>query len=151
MRNILGSSLASLAVLYVLFVLLSGHRDIPSGSGLINNSERISDAGERLIQVIVLRRQRQSKDYPASPNTDRMMKVQQALKDDGFYSRLVDGTMKQSTPEVIRSFQESNLLNVTRTIDDDTVRESDVILKPIVNSKASQRAYRAAVNEPNEW
>jgi peptidoglycan hydrolase-like protein with peptidoglycan-binding domain len=80
------------------------------------------------------------------------MKVQQALKDDGFYSGLVvDGTMTESTRETTRSFQESNQLIVTGIIDDNTVRESDFILKPMVHSKASQRAYRAAVNEHNEW
>jgi Putative peptidoglycan binding domain len=123
MRSILASSLASLAVLYVLFVLLSEHRGSPSGSGLINGSERISDVGDLLMQTIVLERQRQSKDYPASPNTDWIMKVQQALKDDGFYSGPVDGAMGQSTREAIRSFQESNHLNVTGTIDGDTARE----------------------------
>ena len=52
------------------------------------------------------------------------MKVRQALKDDGFYSgSVVNGTMRQSTSERIRSFQESNQLIVTGTIDDDTVRE----------------------------
>jgi hypothetical protein len=106
-----------------LFVLLSEHRGIPSGSRLINNSERMLDVGDRLMQTIVLRRQRQSKDYPESPNTARIMKVQHALKDDGFYSGSVDGTMRQSTRKAIRSFQESNHLNVTATIDDDKARE----------------------------
>ena len=149
MRSILGPPLACLAVLYVLFVLLSEHRkissgssEIPSGSRLITNTERIADVGDHLIQVIVLRRQRQSN--PASPNTDRIMKVQQALKDDGFHSgSVVDGTFRQSTRETIRSFQESNQLIATGTVDDDTGRESDFILKPLVNSKASQSAYRA--------
>jgi hypothetical protein len=36
---------------------------------------------------------------------------------------LVNGTIRQSTPETIRSFQESNLLNVTGTIHDHTTRE----------------------------
>jgi Putative peptidoglycan binding domain len=123
MRSILAPSLASLAVLYALIVVLSGHHGIPSGSRLINDSERISAVGDRLMQTIVLRRQRQSKDYPASPSTDRIMKVQQALKHDGFHSRSVDGTMRHSTHEVLRSFQESNLVNVTATIDDHTTRE----------------------------
>jgi hypothetical protein len=129
MRSILAPSLASLAVLYVLFVLLSEHRGIPSGSRLINNSERILDVGDRLIHTIVLRRQRQSKDYPESPNTARIMKVQHALKDDGFYSGSVDGTMRQSTREAIRSFQETKHLNVTGTIHEDTVREFGPHLK----------------------
>ena len=101
-------------------------RGTPSGSGLTNNSERISDAGDRLMQTIMLQRQRQSKDYPASRDTDRIIKVQQALKDDGFYSGPVDGTMRQSTREAIRSFQQSNHLNVTGTLDDDTARELGV-------------------------
>src|SRR5207249_6175724 len=97
MRGILATLLASLAVLYALFVLLSEDRSTPSGSGLINNSERISDAGDRLMQTIMLQRQRQSKDYPASRDTDRIIKVQQALKDDGFYEGPVDGRISQST------------------------------------------------------
>ena len=135
MRSILGPSLACLAVLYVLFVLLSEHRgipsgssEIPSGSRLITNTERIADVGDRLIQVIVLRRQRQSN--PASPNTDRIMKVQQALKDDGFHSgSVVDSTIRQSTRETIRSFKESNQLLVTGTVDDYTGRELGIHIK----------------------
>jgi hypothetical protein len=126
MRGILATLLASLAVLYALFVLLSEDRGMPSASGLINNSERVSDVGDRLMQTIMLQRQRQSKDYPASPDTDRIIKVQQALKDDGFYWGPVDGTMRQSTREAIRSFQQSNHLNVTGTLDDDTARELGV-------------------------
>ena len=124
MRGILATLLASLAVLYALFVLLSEDRGTPSGSGLTNNSERM-DVGDRLMQTIMLQRQRQSQDY-ASPDTDRIIKVQQALKDDGFYSGPVDGTMRQSTREAIRSFQQSNHLNVTGTLDDDTARELGV-------------------------
>ena len=135
MRSILGPSLACLAVLYVLFVLLSEHRkissgssEIPSGSRLITNTERIADVGDHLIQVIVLRRQRQSN--PASPNTDRIMKVQQALKDDGFHSgSVVDSTIRQSTRETIRSFNESNQLIVTGTVDDYTGRELGIHIK----------------------
>jgi Putative peptidoglycan binding domain len=123
MRRILAPSLASLAVLYVLFVLLSEHRRIPSGSRLVNNSERILDVVERLMHTIVLGRKRQSDDHPPSPNTARIMKVQHALKDAGFSSGSVDGTMRHSTREAIRSFQGSNLLNVTGTIDDHTTRE----------------------------
>src|SRR5438093_8888023 len=125
MRGILATLLASLAVLYALFVLLSEDRGTPSGSGLINNLERILDVGDCLMQTIMLQRQRQSQDY-ASPDTDRIIKVQQALKDDGFYSGPVDGTMRQSMREAIRSFQQSNHLNVTGTLDDDTARELGV-------------------------
>ena len=129
MRSILGSSLASLAVIYVLFVLLSGHRNIPSDSRLINNSERISNVGDRLIQVIVLRQQRQSKDYPAKPNADWPMKVQQAL----------DSAMRQSARETIRSFKESNRLIVSGTVDDYTGRELGFTLKPMVHSNVRYR------------
>jgi peptidoglycan hydrolase-like protein with peptidoglycan-binding domain len=115
--------LASLVVLYALFVLLSESRGISSSPGLSNPSARIADAGDRLMQTIMARRQPQSKPYPASGYTDRIMKVQQALKDDGFYSGPVDGTMRQSTREAIRAFQQSNHLNVTGNLDDDTARE----------------------------
>ena len=129
MRSILAPSLASLAVLYALIALLSEHYGIPSGSGLINDSERISAVGDRLMQTIVLRRQRQLKAYRPSANTARIMKVQHALKDDRFYSGSVNGTIRQSTPEALRSFQESNHLNVTGTIHEDTARDFRLHLK----------------------
>jgi peptidoglycan hydrolase-like protein with peptidoglycan-binding domain len=135
MRSILGPSLACLAVLYALSVLLSEYRgipsgfsELPSGSRLITNTERTADVGDRLIQVIVLRRQRQSN--PASPNTDRIMKVQQALKDDGFHSgSVVDSTIRQSTRETIRSFKGSNQLIMTGTVDVYTGRELGIHIK----------------------
>jgi len=115
--------LAILAVLYTLTVLLSAERTL-SGPALVKNQERISDLGFGLIETIMLhRRQQQSKDHPRTSNVDRIMKVQQALKDDGFYSGPVDGVLRQSTREAIRSFQQSKHLNVTESIDDETTRE----------------------------
>jgi peptidoglycan hydrolase-like protein with peptidoglycan-binding domain len=70
----------------------------------------------------MLRRQRQS-DYRNTPNTDQVIKAQQALKNDGIYSGPLDGRMSQSMREAIRSFQQSHQLNMTGTIDDDTARE----------------------------
>ena len=82
--------------------------------------EKTSDAGDRLVQALMLRRQRQS-DYPNTPNT--VIKAQLVLKNDGIYSGPVDGKMSQGTREAIRSFQQSHELNVTGAIDDDTARE----------------------------
>jgi Putative peptidoglycan binding domain len=123
MRGITAPVLAILAVLYTLIVLLSADRT-PSGPALVKNQERIPDLGFGLIETIMLhRRQQQSKDHPGPSNVDRIMKVQQALKDDGFYSGPVDGVLRQSTREAIRSFQQSKHLNVTESIDDETTRE----------------------------
>ena len=123
MRGITAPVLAILAVLYILIVLLSADRT-PSGPALVKNQERISDLGFSLIETIMLhRRQQQSKDHPGPSNVDRIMKVQQALKDDGFYSGPVDGVLRQSTREAIRSFQQSKHLKVTDSIDDETTRE----------------------------
>jgi peptidoglycan hydrolase-like protein with peptidoglycan-binding domain len=61
--------------------------------------------------------------HPGTPNSDRIMKVQQSLKDDGFYSGSVDGVNGQKTREAIRAFQKSKNLNATGTIDDATARE----------------------------
>jgi Putative peptidoglycan binding domain len=123
MRGITAPVSAILAVLYTLIVLLSADRT-PSGPALVKSQERISDLGFGLIETIMLhRRQQQSKDHPETPNADRIMKVQQALKDDGFYSGPVDGVLRQSTREAIRSFQQSKHLNITESIDDETTRE----------------------------
>lgn len=115
--------LAGLAALYALAVLLSAD-PTPSGPALVKNQERVSDIGSVLIQTVMLQqRQQQSKDRPAMSNADRTMKVQQALKDNGFYSGPVDGVMRKGTQQAIQSFQESKHLEVTGTINQETARE----------------------------
>src|SRR5919106_3165286 len=94
--------LAGVAVLYALVVLLSAD-PTPSGSALVKNQERVSDPGPLLIQMVMLQqRQQQSQDRPGMSNADRTMKVQQALKDNGFYSGPVDGLMRKKTQEAIQ-------------------------------------------------
>jgi hypothetical protein len=123
MRDIIAPILASLVVLYVLTVLLSADRT-PSGAALVKNQERISDFGSQLVQMVMLQqRQQQSNDARGIQNADRTMKVQQALKDNGFYSGPVDGVMREKTQEAIQSFQQSRDLKVTGTIDEETARE----------------------------
>ena len=122
MRSIFAVLLASLAVLCALFVLVSEDRGTPSGGSGLMQRGKTSDAGDRLMQALMLRRQRQS-DYPKFPNTDQVIKAQQVLKNDGIYSGPIDGRMSQGMREAIRSFQQSHQLNMTGTIDDDTARE----------------------------
>jgi len=121
MRGVFAVLVASLAVLCVLYVLVSEDRDRPSGSGLTQR-EKTSDAGDRLVEALMLRRQRQL-DYSNTPNTDQVSKAQEVLKNDGIYSGPVDGRMSQDTREAIRSFQQSHQLNVTGAINNETARE----------------------------
>ena len=62
--------------------------------------------------------------HPGTPNPDRIMKIQQALKDNGLYSGPINGVMGQDTREAIRSFQQANNLHVTaeESIDGETAR-----------------------------
>jgi len=60
---------------------------------------------------------------PGTPNADQTKKVQQALKDKGFYSGPVDGEMNKTTQDAIRALQKSKNLNVTGNLDDNTARE----------------------------
>jgi len=71
------------------------------------------------MQAIRLQRIRSAYDN----DPDRIIKAQQALKDDGIYAGPVDGRMSQRMREAIRSFQQSNQLDVTGTIDDDTAQQ----------------------------
>jgi peptidoglycan hydrolase-like protein with peptidoglycan-binding domain len=52
------------------------------------------------------------------------MKVQQALKDKGFYSGPVDGMPGPQTRDAISAFQKANDLHVTadKSLDDETFR-----------------------------
>jgi hypothetical protein len=58
MRGVFAVMVASLAVLCVLYVLVSEDRNRPSGSGLTQR-EKTSDAGDRLVEALMLRCQRQ--------------------------------------------------------------------------------------------
>ena len=121
MRGVFAVLVSSLVVLCMLYVLVSEDRNAPSSSELMQRTKNF-DAGDRLVEALMLRRQRQS-DYSNIPNTDQVSKAQEVLKNDGIYSGPVDGKMSQGTREAIRSFQQSHDLNVTGTIDVDTVRE----------------------------
>ena len=120
MRGVFAVLVGSLVVLGVLYVLVSEDRDRPSGSRLTQR-EKTSDAGDRLVQALMIRRQRS--DYFNTPNTDQVSKAQEVLKNDGIYLGPVDGRMCQDTREAIRSFQQSHQLNMTGTIDDETARQ----------------------------
>ena len=121
MRSIFAVLLSSLVVLCMLYVLVSEDRNALRSSELMQRTKTF-DAGDRLVQALMLRRQRQS-DYSNTPNTDQVSKAQEVLKNDGIYSGPVDGRMTQDTRDAIRSFQESHQLNMTGTIDDETARE----------------------------
>jgi len=112
--------LACLVVLLALFALLSQDRSAPSGSGLAIDGEKISDLGQGLLQALLLRRQPQSDSEVADTE---IAKVQQLLKEYGYYSGPLDGTMNQRTREALRSFQQSRQLTVTGLIDNDTAQE----------------------------
>ena len=118
MRAIFVTLLASLVVLFALFVLISEDASRLNGFGVTIHGERVTDVGD-LLQAIMLRRQGQLDRE--TPNT--IAKAQQALKDDGFYSGSITGAMTASTREALRSFQEANQLNVTGRIDKDTARQ----------------------------
>ena len=117
MGSVFAVLLSSLAVLCALFVLISEDRSTPNSSELIQR-EKTSDAGDRLVQAIMLRRQRL-----LAADSEQVIRAQQVLKNDGIYSGPIDGRMSQDMREAIRSFQQSHGLNVTGAIDDDTARE----------------------------
>ena len=120
MRSIFAVLLSSLVVLCMLYVLVSEDRNAPSSSELMQRTKTF-DAGDRLVEALMLRRQRS--DYSNIPNTQRVSEAQEVLKNDGIYSGPVDGRMSQSTREAILSFHLSHELNMTGTIDDDSARE----------------------------
>ena len=121
MRGVFAVLVASLAVLCMLYVLVSEDRNAPSSSELMQRTKTF-DAGDRLVEALMLRRQPQW-DYRNTPNTEQVSKAQEVLKNDGIYSGPVDGRMSQSMREAIRSFQQAHELNMTGNIDEDTARE----------------------------
>ena len=73
------------------------------------------------MQAILLRHQHQS-DFAAANNV-KIAEAQQVLKENGFYSGPLDGTMSEWTVDALRAFQQSRRLNVTGRIDSDTAQE----------------------------
>jgi hypothetical protein len=65
MRTLFLPFLASLVVLFALFVLISEDHTAPSGSGLRIDGERSSDLGGGLMEVLLLR-------LPGGPDLPRM-------------------------------------------------------------------------------
>ena len=121
MRTFFSPFLSSLVVVFALFILISEDQTDPSGPGFRLDSERTSGRGEGLMQALLLQSQRQS-DFPAANNM-AITEAQQLLKENGFYSGPLDGTMSQRTRWALRSFQESRRLNVTGRLDSDTAQE----------------------------
>ena len=127
MKSITAPILATLAVLYSLIVLISAN-PTPQPS-FITSQDRTSDISSGLLEAMVLHRQQQSSGTASSAATrkpNRIMQVQQALKNDGFYSGPVNGVPSQATRKAIRSFQQARHLEVTGRLDDRTARELEI-------------------------
>jgi hypothetical protein len=121
MRTFFSPILSSLVVVFALCILISQEQMAPSGPGFRIDGERNSGRGEGLMQALLLQSQLQS-DFPAANNME-ITEAQQLLKENGFYSGPLDGTMNQRTRRALRSFQESRRLNVTGRLDSDTAQE----------------------------
>jgi hypothetical protein len=121
MRTLFPTVGAILVVLFALSVLISEDQTAPSSSAFTIDGQRISDLGEGLMQAILLRHQHQS-DFAAANNV-KIAEAQKVLKENGFYSGPLDGTMSEWTVDALRSFQQSRRLNVTGRIDSDTAQE----------------------------
>lgn len=59
-------------------------------------------------------------------STSDIQAAQRALKQKGFYSGSIDGRLNQSTNSAIRAFQQSNGLNVTGQLDQNTLNSLGV-------------------------
>ena len=121
MRTLFPTVGAILVVFFALAVLISEDQTAPSSSVFTIDGQRISDLGEGLMQAILLRHQHQS-DFAAANNV-KIAEAQKVLKENGFYSGPLDGTMSEWTVDALRSFQQSRHLNKTGTIDSDTAQE----------------------------
>jgi hypothetical protein len=120
MKTVFVTLLASLIIVLALFVLVSEDQWRTAGGSLTIHGERVSSLGDGILQAVLLPRKHQSEPTPSS---SMIVKAQQALRDDGFYSGPLDGTMNDGTREALRSFQRSKQINVTGRMDNETSRE----------------------------
>jgi hypothetical protein len=120
MKTVFVTIVASLVVVLVLFLLISEDQWKTGRGSLTIHGERVSSLGDGILQAVLLRRKYQSESIPSS---SMIVKAQQVLKDDGFYSGPLDGTMNDGTREALRSFQRSKQINVTGRMDNETYHE----------------------------
>ena len=102
MKTVFVALVASLVVVLALFVLISEDEWRTGSGSLTIHGERVSSLGDGILQAVLLQRKHQSEPTPSST---MIVKAQQALRDDGFYSGPLDGTMSDPTREALRSFQ----------------------------------------------
>ena len=120
MKTVFVALVASLVVVLALFVLISEDEWRTGSGSLTIHGERVSSLGDGILQAVLLQRKHQSEPTPSST---MIVKAQQALRDNGFYSGPLDGTMSDPTREALRSFQRSKQINVTGRMDKETSRE----------------------------
>ncbi len=120
MKTVFGTLVASLVVVLALLVLISEDQWKTGNGSLIIHGERVSSLGDGILQAVLLQRKYLSESTPSS---SRIVKAQQVLKADGFYSGPLDGTMNDGTREALRSFQRSKQINVTGRMDNETYHE----------------------------
>jgi hypothetical protein len=120
MKTVFVTIVASLVVVLVLFLLISEDQWKTGSGSLTIHRERVSSLGDGILQAVLLQRKHPSEFTPSS---SMIVKAQQVLKDDGFYSGPLDGTMNDGTREALRSFQRSKQINVTGRMDNETYHE----------------------------
>ena len=120
MKTVFGTLVASLVVVLALLVLISEDQWKTGNGSLTIHGERVSSLGDGILQAVLLQRKHPSESTPSS---SMIVKAQQALREDGFYSGPLDGTMNDGTREALRSFQRSKQINVTGRMDNETSHE----------------------------
>ena len=120
MKTVFVTIMASLVVVLALFVLISEDQSKLGGGDLTIHGERVSNLGHGVLEAILFQRKHQ---FGSTPSSSMIVKAQQALRNDGFYSGPLDGSMTESTREALRSFQQSKQINVTGRMDSETARE----------------------------
>jgi Putative peptidoglycan binding domain len=120
MKTVFVTLVASLVVVLALLVLISEDQSRTGSNGLTIHGERVSDLGHTVLEAVLLQRKHQSESTPSSGT---IVNAQRALRDDGFYSGPLDGTMSDRTREALRSFQRSKQIKVTGRMDNETSRE----------------------------
>jgi Putative peptidoglycan binding domain len=120
MKTVFVTLVTSLVVVLALFVLISEDQSRTGSGGLTVHGHRILESGHTFLEAVLLHRKQQSE---STRSTSMIVKAQQALRDDGFYSGPLAGTMSDRTREALRSFQRSKQINVTGRMDNETSRE----------------------------
>src|SRR5262249_58375808 len=93
---------------------------------------------------------KQTTAHKDTTSKEDIRNAQQALKDKGTYTGPVDGTMNAETKKALRDFQQKNNLEVTGTLNHDTMTALGIMPHPSATGKDTSKTGTPGATTPKK-